>query len=156
MVFPKSPKRKMQVPLVVLLWGAQAIGGVLLTLHYSVSTNHIGKRVVDPNMSSEARETMDEAEVILETPRLRLQRLRLCDWELIVGVFGTKEFKEYVGDRGIRTREDAEEVVASPFRVAHFSRCPLMLPVRLATVHHKECLEKLQRSRLRCIPDCSA
>lgn len=61
-------------------------------------------------MLSESLEARDEVEVVLETPRLRLQKLRLCDWELIIGVFGSKEFKEYVGDRGIRTRADAEEV----------------------------------------------
>ena len=49
-------------------------------------------------------------EVIAETARLRLQKLRLCDAELIIGVFGSPEFIKYVGDRGIRTTEDAEKV----------------------------------------------
>jgi RimJ/RimL family protein N-acetyltransferase len=69
-------------------------------------------------------------ESTLQTERLSLRRLTLEDADLMLAVWNDPAFYKYVGDRGIRTREQAQEAMAAgalqlyenygygPFRVA--------------------------------------
>lgn len=71
-----------------------------------------------------------DAEFRLQTERLTLSRLTLQDADLMLAVWNDPAFHKYVGDRGIRTQEDARKTLADgafklyeqygygPFRVA--------------------------------------
>jgi RimJ/RimL family protein N-acetyltransferase len=47
--------------------------------------------------------------VILETERLRLRRLTLEDAEFVLELVNDPDWLRYIGDRGVRTLEDARE-----------------------------------------------
>lgn len=49
--------------------------------------------------------------VVLETDRLRLRRLTLDDAELMLAIWNDPAFVRHVGDRGIRTREEARQAL---------------------------------------------
>jgi RimJ/RimL family protein N-acetyltransferase len=46
---------------------------------------------------------------IIETPRLLLRRLTLDDAEFIFGLVNQPSFLEFIGDKGVRTLDDARE-----------------------------------------------
>ena len=55
--------------------------------------------------------------LVLRTPRLALRHLTLDDAEWVRELFNDPEVVRYVGDRGLRTREDAERyLVSGPIR----------------------------------------
>lgn len=54
-----------------------------------------------------------DAKVIAATPRLRLQELTVADTEVVLGALNSPEFLAFVGDRGLRTPEDAAKVGAA-------------------------------------------
>lgn len=72
----------------------------------------------------------DEGEFGLETQRLSMRRLTLDDADLMLAVWNDPAFLEYVGNRGVYTRDEAQEALQSgafklyeeygygPFRVA--------------------------------------
>ena len=74
--------------------------------------------------------TVLDTEFGLQTERLTLRRLTLEDADLMLAVWNDPAFLEHVGDRGIRTLEDAQRTLADgafrlyekygygPFRVA--------------------------------------
>ncbi|MGI9219688.1 MAG: GNAT family N-acetyltransferase [Woeseiaceae bacterium] len=74
--------------------------------------------------------TVLDTEFGLQTERLMLRRLTLEDADLMLAVWNDPAFLEHVGDRGIRTLEDAQNTLAmgafqlyekygyGPFRVA--------------------------------------
>jgi RimJ/RimL family protein N-acetyltransferase len=48
---------------------------------------------------------------VLETERLRLRRLDEPDAEFILGLLNEPSFLQYIGDRGVRTEEDARAYI---------------------------------------------
>lgn len=48
----------------------------------------------------------------IATPRLVLRRLTLDDAELMLAIWTDPEFVRYVGDRGVRSREEARQAIA--------------------------------------------
>jgi len=53
------------------------------------------------------------ARLCLETPRLRLRRLRLADARFIHGLVNDPAFVRFIGDRGVRTLADARRYLRS-------------------------------------------
>ena len=54
----------------------------------------------------------DAATVILRTPRLVLRELVVDDATFLVDLLNDADFMRHIGDRGVRTREDAERYLA--------------------------------------------
>jgi ribosomal-protein-alanine N-acetyltransferase len=50
---------------------------------------------------------------VIETPRLLLQRLTLDDAEFILELLNEPSFLRFIGDKGVRTREDACRYIES-------------------------------------------
>ncbi|HET9293896.1 MAG TPA: hypothetical protein VFO06_06340, partial [Gemmatimonadales bacterium] len=50
--------------------------------------------------------------IVLETDRLVLRRLSTHDAEFILGLLNEPSFLRYIGDRGVRTVEDARAYIA--------------------------------------------
>jgi len=57
--------------------------------------------------------TIDPAHVVLRTPRLRLRELHPGDAGFMLELLNDAAFIEHIGDRGVRTREDAERYLAN-------------------------------------------
>ncbi|MEZ4413714.1 MAG: GNAT family N-acetyltransferase [Gemmatimonadales bacterium] len=51
------------------------------------------------------------ASFVLETERLTLRRLDETDAEFILGLLNEPSFHQYIGDRGVRTEEDARAYI---------------------------------------------
>jgi [ribosomal protein S5]-alanine N-acetyltransferase len=51
--------------------------------------------------------------VVLETERLVLRRLELADSEFILELLNDPSFLRFIGDKGVRTRDDAQEYIRS-------------------------------------------
>jgi RimJ/RimL family protein N-acetyltransferase len=54
-----------------------------------------------------------EPRTVLQTERLRLREFGIADAEFIVELLNDEEFLRYIGDRGVRTTEDAREYIRS-------------------------------------------
>jgi [ribosomal protein S5]-alanine N-acetyltransferase len=52
---------------------------------------------------------------ILETERLLLREVSADDAEFVLDLLNQSSFKQYIGDRGVRTLEQAREYIASRF-----------------------------------------
>ncbi|HKH82607.1 MAG TPA: GNAT family N-acetyltransferase [Gemmatimonadales bacterium] len=50
---------------------------------------------------------------VLETARLRLRRMTLDDTDLILSLLNDADFIKFIGDKGVRTPEDAREYIRS-------------------------------------------
>jgi RimJ/RimL family protein N-acetyltransferase len=61
--------------------------------------------------SSETIETMDSDDVILRTERLMLRKLGTLDADFMLELLNDAAFLEHIGDRGVRTLEDAASYI---------------------------------------------
>ncbi len=57
----------------------------------------------------------------LETPRLRIRPFALTDDAFVVALLNDPDWIRYIGDRGVRTREDAQRQIADRY-MASFAR----------------------------------
>lgn len=51
--------------------------------------------------------------IIVETERLRLRRFTLDDAEFVLGLLNEPSFHRYIGDKGVRTLDDARDYLRS-------------------------------------------
>jgi len=51
--------------------------------------------------------------IVVETDRLTLRRLELGDAEFILGLLNDPSFLRFIGDKGVRTLDDAREYIAN-------------------------------------------
>lgn len=62
---------------------------------------------------------MDAPTVVLETPRLRLRTVTAADAEFFLKLLNEPSWLENIGDRGVRTREDAERYIMLTVRAPY-------------------------------------
>jgi RimJ/RimL family protein N-acetyltransferase len=56
---------------------------------------------------------------ILETTRLSLREIDIGDSEFVVSLLNTPKFIKYIGDRGVRTAEDARVFIENRYRQSY-------------------------------------
>ena len=69
-----------------------------------------GRRDIDP---FQVRTQAAAVTFGIDTPRLELRQLTLADAPLMLAVWNDPAFIRFVGDRGIRTVEDAEDAMTA-------------------------------------------
>src|SRR5262245_16393466 len=75
-----------------------------------ITSNAIARKLSSPRHASSLaalRSSRSASVVVAETPRLVLRRLTLDDAEFILRLLNEPSFLEFIGDKGVRTLEDA-------------------------------------------------
>jgi RimJ/RimL family protein N-acetyltransferase len=74
----------------------------------------LGFRLVGTAVDDEAGEAWEwKLPIVLRTPRLTLRRMSEDDAEFIIGLLNDAAFVRYIGDKGVRTVEDARKYILS-------------------------------------------